>query len=61
MPCSTSNKINLKQALIEKSKECGFDIIKITKPKVDQKNKDYFDQFYLNDNSKYRIELFVYL
>lgn len=49
MPCSTSNKINLKQALIEKSKECGFDIIKITKPKVDQKNKDYFDKFILEN------------
>ena len=49
MPCSTSNKINLKQALIEKSKECGFDIIKITKPKVDQKNKDYFDKFILKN------------
>ena len=49
MPCSTSNKINLKQALIEKSKECGFDIIKITKPKIDQKNKDYFDQFILEN------------
>ena len=49
MPYLTSNKINLKQALIEKSKECGFDIIKITKPKVDQKNKDYFDKFILEN------------
>ena len=48
MPCSTSNKKsenNFKESLIKKSKECGFDIIKITKPKIDKKNKDYFDSF----------------
>ena len=50
MPCSTSKKqstANLKESIIEKSKECGFDVIKITKPKVDKKNKDYFDKFLL--------------
>ena len=50
MPCSTSKKKlspNLKKSIIEKSKEIGFDVIKITKPKVDKKNKDYFDKFLL--------------
>ena len=50
MPCSTSKKKlspNLKKSIIEKSKEIGFDVIKITKPKIDKKNKDYFDKFLL--------------
>ena len=52
MPCSTSKKKlekNLKNSLIEKSKEFGFDVIKITKPNISKENKDYFDKFLFNN------------
>ena len=52
MPCSTSKKKlekNLKKSLIEKSKEFGFDVIKITKPNISKENKDYFDKFLFNN------------
>ena len=52
MPCSTSKKKlekNLKNNLIEKSKEFGFDVIKITKPNISKENKDYFDKFLFNN------------
>ena len=52
MPCSTSKKKlekNLKISLIEKSKEFGFDVIKITKPNISKENKDYFDKFLFNN------------
>ena len=51
MPCSTSKKNlekNLKNSLIEKSKEFGFDVIKITKPNISKENKDYFDMCWTN-------------
>ena len=52
MPCSTSKKKlekNLKNSLIEKSKEFGFDVIRITKPNISKENKDYFDKFLFNN------------
>ena len=52
MPCSISKKKlgkSLKNSLIAKSKEFGFDIIKITKPEIDKVNKDYFDKFLINN------------
>ena len=52
MPCSTSKKKlekNLKNSLIEKSKEFGFDVMRITKPNISQENKDYFDKFLFNN------------
>ena len=48
MPFSISNKKlenDLRESLIKKSKECGFDLIKITVPEVNKENRNYFDQF----------------
>jgi len=48
MPYSISNnelKNDLRESLIKKSRECGFDLIKITVPEINKENKNYFDQF----------------
>ena len=48
MPFSISNKKlenDLRESLIKKSKECGFNLIKITVPEVNKENRNYFDQF----------------